>query len=329
MKIKAAEIARQLGISKATVSLALNNKPGVSNETKKQILQYIDRVENGIIANNEQNIIKILCFSKQIKVAYHAEVDLWSGVLTEFSQEAKKDGFVIGIDYIGDTDMGIEQAISNCNQEQVAGVVLFATEMVLSDFKPFKKINKPMVIYDNDFDDGNYSYIMIDNYHGLEKIITYLIDTNYNQITYLANAGDNYNFRERRYAFMDITRKMGIKGNLVVSGDDVESSYLKIKDDLINKQYHKAIICENYQISIGAIKAIQELGLKINQDIVIIGIDEIPDYFCYGNKLTALKVSHNQRAFMAMILLKQEILNQQSDKFRIYSSCEFIKGDTA
>lgn len=329
MKIKAAEIARQLGISKATVSLALNNKPGVSNETKKQILQYIDRVENGIVAKNEQNIIKILCFSKQIKVTYHAEVDLWSGVLTEFSQEAKKDGFVIGIDYIGDTAKGIEQAINDCNQEHVAGVVLFATEMILSDFEPFKKINKPMVIYDNDFNDGNYSYIMIDNYHGLEKIIAHLINTNYNQITYLANAGDNYNFRERRYAFRDIVEKKGLTGDLVISGADVESSYLKIKDDLNNKLYHKAIICENYQVSIGAIKAVQELGLIINQDVVVVGIDEIPDYFCYGHKLTALKVSHNQRAFMAMVLLKQEILNQQTDKFRIYSSCELVKGDTA
>ena len=42
MKIKAAQIARDLGLSKATVSLALNDKPGVSEETKKMIFQYID-----------------------------------------------------------------------------------------------------------------------------------------------------------------------------------------------------------------------------------------------------------------------------------------------
>lgn len=329
MKIKAAEIARQLGISKATVSLALNNKPGVSNETKKQILQYIDQVENGIAINNDHNIIKILCFSRHIRVSYRAEVDLWSGVLAEFSQEAKKDGFVIGIDYIGDTIEGIEQAINDCNQEHVAGVILFATEMNVIDFEVFKKIDKPLVVYDNDFKDNDYSYVMIDNYHGLEKIVDYLMKKQYQQITYLANAGDNYNFRERRRAFQEIIKRNKLDGGLIECGDDVESSYSIIKDGLTKNYYGKVIVCENYQVSIGAIKAIQELKLVMDQDIVIIGIDEIPDYFCYGHKLTALKVSHNQRAFMAITLLKQEILNPQSDKFRVYSSCEFIEGDTA
>ena len=64
MKIKAAQIARDLGLSKATVSLALNDKPGVSEETKKMIFQYIDRMEKGIDIV-ENNIIKIVNYSKK------------------------------------------------------------------------------------------------------------------------------------------------------------------------------------------------------------------------------------------------------------------------
>ena len=76
MKIKAAQIARDLGLSKATVSLALNDKPGVSEETKKMIFQYIDRMEKGIDIV-ENNIIKIVNYSKKENI-YGGEVDLWN-----------------------------------------------------------------------------------------------------------------------------------------------------------------------------------------------------------------------------------------------------------
>lgn len=330
MKIKLTQIARDLGLSKATVSLALNNKPGVSEDTKRLILGYINRIENGIETDNDGKVIKLLCYSKSINLVYNAEVDLWSGVIGEFIREAKKDGFTIGIDYIGDSEEGIEQVIDECNNESyVVGVILFATMMNLKDFEPFKRINKPMVIYDNDFKDIDYSYVMIDNYHGIEKIIDYLVETKSKEITYLANTGDNYNFRQRRKAFDLLINQNGLNGEICYTGDEVESSYEIIKDNLVKQRYFKTIICENYQVSIGMIKAIQELGLKLNDDIRIIGIDEIPDYFCYGHKLTSLKVSHNQRAYMAIILLKQEILHHSCDKFRIYSSCELISGDTA
>ena len=169
MKIKAAQIARDLGLSKATVSLALNDKPGVSEETKKMIFQYIDRMEKGIDIV-ENNIIKIVNYSKKENI-YGGEVDLWSEVLSEFNKEAKKDGYSLGIDYINDDIDEINKLIMECNQGHVVGAIVFANDLDEDIFKLFKQIKKPLIIYDNDFDDDNYSYVMIDNYQGMEKII--------------------------------------------------------------------------------------------------------------------------------------------------------------
>lgn len=326
MKIKAAQIARDLGLSKATVSLALNDKPGVSEETKKMIFQYIDRMEKGIDIV-ENNIIKIVNYSKKENI-YGSEVDLWSEVLSEFNKEAKKDGYSLGIDYINDDIDEINKLIMECNQGHVVGAIVFANDLDEDIFKLFKQIKKPLIIYDNDFDDDNYSYVMIDNYQGMEKIIKLIVEKDFNEVCYLANSHDNYNFRKRRMAFTDLISKYNLTGRIFITGNDVESVYEAMKTELVDKSFPKVLISENYQVSIGTIKAIQEMNLSFKDDINLIGIDEIPDYFCYGHHLTALKIIHGKRAGVALSLLKKEIEDHDVEKFKIYSTCRLIEGDT-
>lgn len=326
MKIKAAQIARDLGLSKATVSLALNDKPGVSEETKKMIFQYIDRMEKGIDIV-ENNIIKIVNYSKKENI-YGSEVDLWSEVLSEFNKEAKKDGYSLGIDYINDDIDEINKLIMECNQGHVVGAIVFANDLDEDIFKLFKQIKKPLIIYDNDFDDDNYSYVMIDNYQGMEKIIKLIVEKGFNEVCYLANSHDNYNFRKRRMAFTDLISKYNLTGRIFITGNDVESVYAAMKTELADKSFPKVLISENYQVSIGTIKAIQEMNLSFKDDINLIGIDEIPDYFCYGHHLTALKIIHGKRAGVALSLLKKEIEDHDVEKFKIYSTCRLIEGDT-
>lgn len=326
MKIKAAQIARDLGLSKATVSLALNDKPGVSEETKKMIFQYIDRMEKGIDIV-ENNIIKIVNYSKKENI-YGGEVDLWSEVLSEFNKEAKKDGYSLGIDYINDDIDEINKLVMECNQGHVVGAIVFANDLDEDIFKLFKQIKKPLIIYDNDFDDDNYSYVMIDNYQGMEKIIKLIVEKGFNEVCYLANSHDNYNFRKRRMAFTDLISKYNLTGRIFITGNDVESVYAAMKTELVDKSFPKVLISENYQVSIGTIKAIQEMNLSFKDDINLIGIDEIPDYFCYGHHLTALKIIHGKRAGVALSLLKKEIEDHDVEKFKIYSTCRLIEGDT-
>lgn len=326
MKIKAAQIARDLGLSKATVSLALNDKPGVSEETKKMIFQYIDRMEKGIDIV-ENNIIKIVNYSKKENI-YGGEVDLWSEVLSEFNKEAKKDGYSLGIDYINDDIDEINKLIMECNQGHVVGAIVFANDLDEDIFKLFKQIKKPLIIYDNDFDDDNYSYVMIDNYQGMEKIIKLIVEKDFNEVCYLTNSHDNYNFRKRRMAFTDLISKYNLTGRIFITGNDVESVYEAMKTELVDKSFPKVLISENYQVSIGTIKAIQEMNLSFKDDINLIGIDEIPDYFCYGHHLTALKIIHGKRAGVALSLLKKEIEDHDVEKFKIYSTCRLVEGDT-
>ena len=327
MKVKAAEIARQLGISKATVSLALNNKPGVSHKTKKMILEYIDKIEYGLEESYEGKTIRILLYSIHMSYASNDFVDLWDEVIREFSGEAKKDGFSVVVDYIDGSDKeSILKSVEACNNEQVSGIILMGAEMTLVDYALFRTIKKPRIIYDNDFED-EHSCIMIDNEDGVKKSIHHYLNQGVNNICFLGNNDYNYNFLRRRDAYLNMRAKYGFKGDIHMVGRNVDEICENVKK-LYAEDCH-AFICENYTVSIGTIKAFKELGEKIGEDILIIGIDQIPDYCSYGYQLTTIRITHAQRAFLAMELLKKEIAQQKVDRFKIYSTCTFVKGDTA
>ena len=82
MKIKAADIARNLNLSKATVSLVLNNKPGVSEKTRRRIFDYIEEVTGEAERQKEEknkqelenkNIIKVLFIDNALRFVKNFE----------------------------------------------------------------------------------------------------------------------------------------------------------------------------------------------------------------------------------------------------------------
>ena len=160
MKIKAADIARNLNLSKATVSLVLNNKPGVSEKTRRKVFDYIEEVTGEAQRQKEEkdkqelenkNIIKVLFIDNDLRFLKNFELDVCPDSLTIFEQEARRMGCIISVTYASSAKKeDVERVVREANEENVAGVILYATEMQPDQFPPFRAIQKPMVIYDND-----------------------------------------------------------------------------------------------------------------------------------------------------------------------------------
>ena len=99
MKVKMADVARYLGLSKATVSLAVNGKAGVNELTRQKILRCIEEIErnDGMMPENRQarpmqplRMINVVILNHRKQVVCDPELDLWSDVLGTFDAEARK-----------------------------------------------------------------------------------------------------------------------------------------------------------------------------------------------------------------------------------------------
>lgn len=336
MKIKAADIARNLNLSKATVSLVLNNKPGVSEKTRQRIFDYIKEVTYGETTDENDNqesrkIIKVLFIDNNLHSAKNYELDLCPDSLLLFDREARRMGYIMSVTYVSSEKADdVQRAIEETNEENVAGVILYATEMMPEHFSPFRKIKKPMVVYDNDL--GNeYHCVAFGGMEGIRDCVDYLMERGCHKIKYLANKQNIFNFQQRRSGFRAGLRKNGMvleEDSITQIGEstaEVRDGMLKYLDE---HELPDAFIMENYQVSIGVMQALRQRGIQVPRDVSLIGADEIPDYLTGDIQLTALKMEHFERAYVAMLFLEQEIKGAISCKFKSFSNCKIVPGQT-
>ncbi len=336
MKVKAADIARELQISKATVSLALNGKPGVSEQTRQEILAYKKLLESrnkekASAIMKEKQVIKVIFMHRDLKVAYGSELDLWTDVLAVYDREIKKMGYSLGVTYVNILKDSVEQVVNECNMSSVAGVILCATEMQKQDYELLNNIQKPMIITDNDFEDNSHHRVYIDNISAVKLAADYLIKRNLKKIIYLSNEIDVYNFLQRREGFKQamIHHNLEYRPDMIVPiGRTIEDVNEKMKMYLHENALPDAFIMENYQVSIGVIKAMNAESISIPKDISLIGVDEVPSYTTYDCKLTTIKIDHINRPLLAMLLLQKEITENMPTKFKVMSDCRLIQGNS-
>lgn len=339
MKIKAADIARNLNLSKATVSLVLNDKPGVSEKTRRRIFDYINEI-NGKSEKKEskekeetenKNLIKVLFIDNKLRFLRNSELDVCPDSLVIFDREIRRMGYIMSVTYAAaDIPEDVERAVREANDENVAGVILYATEMRPEQFSPFQAIRKPMVIYDNDM--GNkYHCVAFGGMEGVRDAVDYLVSRGCHNIKYLANTQDIFNFQQRRAGYRAGLRK----NNMVLEPDSIyqlgETTSEVCEAMLKYLEEHElpdAFIMENYQISIGVMRALRQKKISVPADVSLIGVDEIPDYLTGDILLTTIRMEHLERAYVAMMFLEQEIKGAISCKFKSFSTCKIIPGQT-
>lgn len=337
MKVKAADIARKLNLSKATVSLALNGKTGVSPKTREAVLKCLNDMEKGSCIRDcedgapaRKQMIKIIIVNKKKGIITDSELDLWTDVFKVFDRETKRLGYTLGITYTEMKEEEIERVIEDACQEEVAGIILDATEMEKDDFRPFCRISKPMVIYDNDLD-VHYNCVAIDNAAAVGSLVDYLAAQGCQNIRYLANEVDIYNFSQRRAGFRMGLEKNGILADeslIVRAGTTIDDVSEKMERYLDKNDLPDAFIMENYQVSIGVMRALRKKGIQVPQDVSLAGVDELPSYMTGECRLTTVRVAHAQRAQAVMMFLEKEIREPVAAKFKIFSNSELIRGNS-
>lgn len=345
MKVKAVDIAKRLNLSKATVSLALNEKPGVSEETRDAVFrcrreleleQEARRNTEGadtleLSRNRSGQTIKVIMVSRGMKIVRESEMDLWTEVLAVFDREAKADGYSLGITYMDMHGDELSNVIAECNSSLIAGVILYATEMKPEDIERFRQIQKPMIVYDNDLG-SDYHSVLIDNRGAGAAAAQYLLNRGCRSIQYLAQNLDIYNFEERREGFLSVLekRKSGVQTENVMIriGTTIRTVEENFQRWIRHNPLPDGFVLENYQISLGVMKVLREAGIEVPGQVSLVGIDQLPDYVMWGYRLTSIRISHSERAAAVMAILKQEIQSELPVKFKVLSRCEMLEGDS-
>lgn len=341
MNVKAIDIARALGISKSTVSLALNGKPGVKEKTRQEVMLCKQRLEQnqqlpaGCSESRPEaktdRQIKVVRIDNGMKNIQGTELNLWTDVQQVFEKNLRAHGYSLGLMFADMREKDQSEMIAECNADGVVGVIMFGTELKPENMPVIERIKKPMVVYDTTVDSGKYPFVVVDNRQGVELAVNELFSKGNTDIRYLGNPMPMYNYLSRRRGFLESMGKRGIEDageRIIDTGSSVDEVTRFMKSYLQSTKLPHAFIMESYHVSMGTIIAMQSLGLKSPEDVSLIGIDTLPKFLTGGWDMTSIRIPHTERAYWTVQLLLKELEHPVREKSKLYTNCLLVNGET-
>lgn len=312
MKTIMQDIAKLAGVSPGTVSNALNNRKGVGQETKTKIIKIAE--ELGYFNNrkkSEERLIRLIIFKKHGYIL--SDTQFFTALIEACENKCRQSGYELLISQIIDSEHDKDDILKIIDQKKVDGILLLATEMDETDFKNFKDVDIPMVVLDSYFDIEGNDYILINNTSGAYRATKYFIENVHKRIGILGSSIEINNFKYRRIGFEKAINEAGIilrnEDNILIE-PTLDGAYQYMKkfiEQNIEKDLPTAFFAFNDIIALGAIKAMQELGINIPKDVSVIGFDDIPISSLINPGMTTIKVFTNEMGSLAVKRLINKI----------------------
>lgn len=313
MSISAKELAQKLHISQSTVSMVLNNKPGISEKTRALVLdaanEYGYDFSKHIDASPAKGQIQFVAYKKHGMIVEDTPFWLTEGV----ESGCKKAGYELLVTYFHEDD-NIDEQIQLLASKNCSGILLLGTELDAQYFQPFSKLNIPIVILDTYFEGISCDCVLINNVGGAYAATSYLFDHGFSTIGYLHSSYSIGNFEERADGYYKALRHHGVS---------FDHPYTHLLKPSLDGAYHDmklllenglkpapAYFADNDLIAAGTVRALKEYGYRIPEDISIIGFDGSSIGKVLDPPLTSMEVPRSRLGELAVERLIQKITLQ-------------------
>lgn len=295
MKITAKELAQKLGLSPAAVSMALNNKPGVSTETRKLVLEAAGKYGYDFTRISEKKRAAgtvYFCIYKK-----HGAVVGNTPFFTEVSEGiavgCKKADYKMKISYLYE-DENLTREIEDIQFSDCVGMILLGTEMTPEDYLHFARLPFPLVLLDTSMEGVACDCVLMDNALGAFQAASHLIRLTGQRPGYLHSFYPISNFNEREEGFYRALRTHGLSASGCIVHrlpPSIDGAYTDMLELLSGGEpVASAYFADNDWIAIGAMKAFKEKGYRIPEDIRIAGFDNVPSCVVVEPPLTTVNV---------------------------------------
>ena len=338
-KITMKDIAERLDISINAVSLALNSKAGVSEETRKQVLDvaeelgYLDKSPKFVKSFANKNICVI------IKKYYFEDNTFYSKIMMGIGEESRRKGYDIITCLINETEESIPSCIES---KKVCGIIVIGTieDEYLVKLKNYKI---PVVLVDHTSLLESTDSILTDNKLGSFNISKLLIEKGYKDIGFFGDLEYSLSIKERFFGYREAIKKF-LKFNNFKEAEvfiEEQSVLYDVEQNIIDKNIEgikerinrinkipEAFVCSNDNAAIALITSLKELGYMVPKDIAVVGFDDIVLSSLIEPKLTTVRVEKDFMGRKAVDRLLWRIENKKDPDEKTILSVEVIERDS-
>ncbi len=328
MKFSIRKISSITGFSPATVSNALNNKKGVNRETAEEIWRVAR--ETGYVNGARIKSIKFVIYKKDSQIV--ADTPFFSFLIDSVEAACREAGFQTVMCNINQNRDDCEERLKELIFDTGSGILLLATELTSEDMLPFESVLSPLVVLDAWFDNMKYDTVLTNNEDSVSDATNFLIQKGHRKIGYLSSSVRIRNFSHRGFGYRRAMAENGLTAEekyRVRLQPTLEGARSDMYTYLLSSpELPTAYIADNDIIALGAMKALQQHGIQIPEDVSIIGFDDMPFCEISSPALTTIKFFQGEMGRIAVERLAQKIKGTNLIPSKVQVGTKFISRES-
>lgn len=322
------DVAKAAGVSVSTVSRVLNEKIDVASETQEHILSVIRKLgyTSNLAARSMRSHKKNLVGLVVPDIGFPYSIEIMKGVNRAIA-ESKYDLLLYTTGDVQKNGSALHEQhyVSLLNNSITDGVLIVAS--AAAEFIT----NAPIVAVDPHIVNPNYPSVQGTNYQGALDAMEYLIKLGHRRIAFISGRPEIGSAVRRLQGYRDSLTRAGIEvdESLIMPGDFTQKAGYNSTCQLLQmKNPPTAIFASNDQSAIGVIQAAEEMGLRIPNDLSVVGFDNITEAKYLG--LTTVDQFLEEMGYVAMQMLIKLVTGEPLDvevykmqtKLLVRTSCQ-------
>lgn len=305
MRVTAKQIAEHLGISASTVSRVLNGREGkfISETTRQRVLEvaremgYRPHHAARALVTGRTQTIALWMYSLQ--TSFHAHVaHLMQRILYRHSYHS----LIVPVDYLDASSYSAEGHVDGIIAHECVDCV--RSFLQASGRTPLVSIGS---YYVTDCD-----HVGIDLFTGVVEAMQHLLDTGRRRVAYLVNVSSYHAGEPRGEAYRFVMQRAGLPLEVIASEDQSRwQTYNAVKRHLQQHGMPEAIFSHNDHMAIACYKCLRDLGLRVPDDVALVGCDGIEETEFLETPLSTIVQPLEEMCHLTWLFLQRRL--QQPD----------------
>ncbi len=316
------DIAKLSKVSVSTVSRVLSGKGRVSAEKRNEIIKLANQFH--YIPNYHAK-----CMTKTGVITVGLVVPdisnpFFSKITMGIEAELRDNALLILMNSFRDIER--EKRLSLLLRDNGAKGIIIGNSHVEDDF--VFEISKyiPVVVFDKEYNLPNISTIKLDNVYGAYLATNHLIEIGCSSIVHFGGFDDLDVSIQRREGYKKALRR-GMQPYVIPTGYDERSGYEKAKKILTSKKFD-GVFCMNDLVAIGVLKAAKEMGIRVPEDLKIIGFDDTELCEVVTPPLSSIHQPIEEMGRAAARALLKMIEGEESTRSYLFSPSLIVRSST-
>ncbi len=281
-RVTSYDVARLAGVSRSTVSFVLNNVDmQISEETKQRVLAaatelgYAPDATAQALVSRRTRIIGLVL----IRTPYHIDADIFlTQVLDGLIQATQRHNMRLLLDLVEEASSEATY-LELIQSKRIDGLVISGPRSDNTALRSLVQEGFPLVLM-GQLPDPDFCYVDVDNHAAARTAVEHLVGLGHTRIACITNAPPSYTAAiQRLQGYRDVLEAHGIRyrDEMVRHGDfTLDSGYEQMGSLLDGPECPSAVFVASDVVAFGAMAAIRERGLRIPEDVAVVGFDDVP-----------------------------------------------------